>query len=87
MRGAARPTKSSRKTAGRASMILRLSERVSEGDAKFQGFCGRWNKWEGQVERGIDVCHETVRFWWNRFAPLFAGEIRRRRLARRNWSN
>ena len=25
------------------------------------------------VERGIDVCHETVRFWWNRFGPLFAG--------------
>jgi hypothetical protein len=20
-------------------------------------------------ERGIDICHETVRFWWNRFAP------------------
>ena len=20
-----------------------------------------------RVERGIDVCHETVRFWWNRF--------------------
>ena len=39
------------------------------------------------VERGIDVCHETVRFWWNRFGPLFAGEIRRRRVARRNWSN
>jgi len=19
-------------------------------------------------ERGIDVCHETVRFWWNRFS-------------------
>ena len=38
-------------------------------------------------ERGIDVCHETVRFWWNRFGPLFAGEIRRRRVARRNWSN
>ncbi len=18
-------------------------------------------------ERGIDICHETVRFWWNRF--------------------
>ena len=30
-------------------MILCLSERVSEGDAKFQGFCGRWNKWEGQL--------------------------------------
>ena len=27
-------------------------------------------------ERGIDVCHETVRYWWNRFGPLFAGEIR-----------
>ena len=40
-----------------------------------------------RVERGIDVCHETVRFWWNRFGPLFAGEIGRRRVARRNWSN
>ena len=28
-------------------MILCLPERVSEGDAKFQGFCRRWNKWEG----------------------------------------
>ena len=28
-------------------------------------------------ERGIDVCHETVRFWWNRFVPMFAAEIRR----------
>lgn len=31
-------------------------------------------------ERGIDICHETVRFWWNRFGPLFAAEIRRRRI-------
>ena len=38
-------------------------------------------------ERGIDICHETVRYWWNRFGPLFAGEIRRRRVGRRNWSN
>lgn len=30
-------------------------------------------------ERGIDICHETVRFWWNRFGPMFAGEIRRKR--------
>ena len=30
-------------------------------------------------ERGIDICHETVRYWWNRFGPLFAAEIRRRR--------
>jgi hypothetical protein len=25
-------------------------------------------------ERGIDVCHETVRFWWNRFGPMFAAK-------------
>ncbi len=30
-------------------------------------------------ERGI-ICHETVRLWWNRFGPLFAAEIRKRRL-------
>ncbi len=30
-------------------------------------------------ERGIDICHETVRLWWNRFGPMFAGEIRRKR--------
>ena len=38
-------------------------------------------------ERGIDICHETVRLWWNRFGPMFAGEIRRRRVDRRDWSN
>lgn len=31
-------------------------------------------------ERGIDVSHETVRFWWQRFGPLFAAEIRKRRI-------
>ena len=31
-------------------------------------------------ERGIDISHETVRLWWNRFGPMFAGEIRRRRV-------
>ena len=31
-------------------------------------------------ERGYDLCHETVRLWWNRFGPLFAGEIRRKRV-------
>jgi len=30
-------------------------------------------------ERGIDISHETVRFWWNRFGPMFAAEIRKRR--------
>jgi len=32
-------------------------------------------------ERGIDICHETVRFWWNRFGPMFASEIKRKRSA------
>ena len=31
-------------------------------------------------ERGIDVTHETVRFWWNRFGVIFAAEIRRSRV-------
>lgn len=31
-------------------------------------------------ERGIDLSYETVRFWWNRFGPMFAGEVRRRRV-------
>ena len=40
-------------------------------------------------ERGIDLCHETVRLWWNRFGPLFAADIRRQRVQRvrgfRHW--
>src|SRR5450631_1934575 len=32
-------------------------------------------------ERGIDISHETVRFWWNRFGPMFAAEIWKRRTA------
>jgi putative transposase len=31
-------------------------------------------------ERGIDITHETVRFWWNRFGTIFAAEIWRRRV-------
>ena len=31
-------------------------------------------------ERGIDISHETVRFWWLRFGPMFASEIRKRRI-------
>jgi putative transposase len=30
-------------------------------------------------ERGIDVCHESIRLWVNRFGRLFAGMIRKRR--------
>ena len=31
-------------------------------------------------ERGIEISHETVRFWWHRFGPSFASEIRKRRI-------
>jgi len=41
------------------------------------------------AERGIDICHETVRFWWNRFGPMFAADIKRQRISRmtgfRHW--
>jgi len=37
-------------------------------------------------ERGIGICHETVRFWWNRFGPRFAAEIRKRRVQHRCYS-
>jgi putative transposase len=33
-------------------------------------------------ERGIDICHETVRLWWNRFGPVFAAEIKKKRIQR-----
>ncbi len=40
-------------------------------------------------ERGIDICHETARLWWNRFGPLFAADIRHPRVSRmrgfRHW--
>jgi putative transposase len=38
-------------------------------------------------ERGLDIFHETVRFWWNRFCPMFAAEIRKRRVHNRSYSN
>ena len=38
-------------------------------------------------ERGIDISHETVRAWWDRFGPMFAAEIRKTRVvAHRNWA-
>ena len=41
------------------------------------------------AERGIEICHETVRFWWNRFGPMFAADIKRQRISRmrgfRHW--
>ena len=40
-------------------------------------------------ERGVEISHETVRYWWNRFGPMFAAEIRSKRAdrmrARHHW--
>jgi len=38
------------------------------------------------LERGIDICHETVRFWWNRFGPMFSSEIRKCRVQNHSYS-
>lgn len=39
-------------------------------------------------ERGIDVSHESIRYWWNRFGPIFASQIRRKRVQQlRSYSN
>lgn len=39
-------------------------------------------------ERGIDISHETIRFWWNRFGPVFAAKIRKRHAQQlRSYSN
>ena len=32
------------------------------------------------AQRGIDICHETVRCWWNRFGLIFANHIRKERI-------
>ena len=37
-------------------------------------------------ERGIDICHETLRFWVDRFSAKFAKEIRKNRAGHHsNW--
>ena len=40
-------------------------------------------------ERGVEVTHEIVRFWWKRFGPMFASDITRKRrnkaLSHSNW--
>ncbi len=30
-------------------------------------------------ERGIDITHETIRLWWNKFGPTISAKIRRKR--------
>jgi putative transposase len=37
-------------------------------------------------ERGVDICHETIRFWVNRFGGAFAKKIgKKRRCNHSNW--
>src|SRR6187402_3213984 len=40
-------------------------------------------------ERGIEIIHETVRYWWNRFGRMCAAEILSKRVermrARHHW--
>jgi len=34
-------------------------------------------------ERRVDICHEIVRLWWNWLDPMFAAEIKKRRIRMR----
>lgn len=38
-------------------------------------------------ERGTEISHETVRYWWNRLRPMFAAEIRCKRVERMRGRN
>ena len=31
-----------------------------------------WNVEDLLHERGVDVSHETIRYWWHRFGPMLA---------------
>ena len=48
-----------------------------------------WNVEDFFQEREFDVSHEAIRFWWNCLGPMFAAEIRRKRVnqmrAYSNW--
>jgi putative transposase len=33
-------------------------------------------------ERGMQISHETVHYWWNRFGPMFAAELWRKSVDR-----
>ena len=48
--------------------------------AEYRGFA---------VRAGTDVCHESVRLWWNRLGPVCTADIRRQGVSRtrgfRHW--
>jgi putative transposase len=29
-------------------------------------------------ERGIDICHETIRYWWNKLGPVLAKDMKKK---------
>lgn len=33
------------------------------------------------TQRGIAICHKAARFWWNGFNPMFAAEIKKKRIS------
>tara|TARA_R110000868_G_scaffold6550_8_gene37119 strand:- start:28695 stop:29081 length:387 start_codon:yes stop_codon:yes gene_type:complete len=37
-------------------------------------------------ERGINITHKTVRFWWNRFGPMCTAQTPKKRVANQNFS-
>ena len=41
-----------------------------------------WNVEDLLHERGVEVGHETVRFWYSRFRPILAAETLRKRRMR-----
>jgi len=37
-------------------------------------------------ERGIDICHETICYWWNKFGILFSREMKKKpQYSTSNW--
>ena len=37
-------------------------------------------------ERGIDVCHETIRYWWTKFGNIFAKDLKKKSInCHSNW--
>lgn len=36
-------------------------------------------------ERGMDVCHETIRYWWNKFGTLLLKEMKKSGHYNSNW--
>ena len=78
----------SRLAYARLSAVATASRLPTANRGSNNSYTTSWDTTEDLLfERGIDICHETVRYWWNRFGPLFAAEIRKRRVHRHWYSN